>query len=360
MSFTYPNNFFLSAVAKDGFRSLLAENASDSDYKRVYILKGAPGTGKSDALYAAAETLSEMGVTVWLAQNPFSPEKIDGVFAPELKMAAINGAYPHDICERRAGIRDITVDLGAACDPVQLREKAAQAAAAYNSRDLHFARAGRYVSAAQSLANDTFRMAADCTDSKKAAKFAMLTAAKVLGRKRRDRGSEQIRFLSALTPDGIIFRGDTLRDSADRIVVMNDRFGAAAQVVMTAVRYTALELGFDIITCMCPLAQDKCEHIIVPEVRVAFCTENAYHSLDGDERRYHARRFTDTPALNLRRQRLSFNRKAVDELLRGACESLKAAREQNERLRAIYADACDKAASAETVERLCRMIYEEV
>ncbi|GEM_PF-2887947 len=360
MSFTYPNNYFLSAVTPGGFSSLLADCAENGKYRRVFILQGASGTGKSDALIAAAETMHKMGAEVWIAQNPLDPECLDGVFAPELAVAAINGAYPHNICEKRAGIREITIDMGAACDPKLLHDMETEAVEAYSNRDALYARASRYISAAQSLISDTFRMAADCTDGKKAAKFAMLSAARVLGRKRRERGSEQIRYLSALTPDGIIFRDDTLRDAADQIIVMNDRYGAASRAVMTAVRYTALELGFDIITCMCPLSADKCEHVIVPELRVAFCTENRYHQVNTDGRRYHARRFTDSNALNTRSQRLSFNRKATDELLRSACEALGAARDQDDILHTIYANACDRAATCDIVDRLCKQISDSV
>ncbi len=356
MSFTYPNNYFLSAVTRDGFSSLIRKNADVGGYKRVYIIKGAVGTGKSQAIVAAAERLCEMGLTVWLAQNPISPDRLDGVFAPEIGVAAVNGAFPHDICERREGIKEILVDMSAACDMRRLVERRDEIEEAYALREALFARAGRYVSAAQSLQSDSFRMAADCTDGKKAAKFAMMTAAKLLGAKKRERGIEQIRHLSAITPDGIIFRQDTVEDIAETVVIVNDRFGAASQVVMTAIRYTAMELGYDIITCMCPLCSERCEHIIVPEMRVAFCTENRYHDFDIDTRRYHARRFMDMTAINSKRQRLMFNKKAVDELIGGACDALKGAREEAERLREAYRSACDKAKSEEIVDRLCRDI----
>ncbi len=352
MSFTYPDIYFLSAQSADGHKSLLGGSIENPRYSRIFLLHGAVGTGKSAALISAAEALNEAGAEVWLAQNPLDPDKIEGVFAPDIGVAAIIGAYPHCVCERRSGIREITVDFGAAVDTKRLLRKKDEIRALYDERAELYKRAGRYISAARSLEFDSFRIAADCTDGKRAAKFAMMTAAKALGKRRRERGNEEMRFLSALTPDGVIFRDDTVNRAAEQTVIISDGFGAASRAVMTAIRYTALELGFDIITCVCPLTPEKCEHIIVPEVGVAFVTENRWHKADCDTRRYHARRFCDMSALKFRSQRLMFNRKATEALIKGACDCLSQARERNRALCDMYAAASDSAACEQMTEWL--------
>ena len=354
MSFTYPNNFFLSAVGKGGFISLVEKNFAD--YTRIFLLKGSVGMKKSNALISVAERLNERGVTVFLAQNPRDPDRIEGVFAPEIKLAAVIGSYPHNLDEKIGGIREFAVDFNAARDNKLLAESADEIFSAYQKRSADYQRASRYFSAARSLLRDSFMMAADVTDSEKAAKFGMMTAAKLLGKKRGGKGKEILRFLSAATPVGIIFRGDTLLDAADRIFIIDDRFSVAAGVIMTAIRYSAIELGLDIISCMCPFFPDRPEHIIVPELRVAFCTEKQHLSLGADIRRYHSRRFMDISALSSKRQRLLFNKRATDELINGCVGALRSAHEQNELLSSYY----DRARRPDVTEEITYILLRQV
>ena len=354
MSFTYPNNYFLSAVDTNGFLSLIEGNLVD--YTRIFLLKGSVGMKKSDALISVAERLNERGITVFMAQNPRDPDRIEGVFAPEIKLAAVIGSFPHNLDEKTGGIREIAVDFNAARDNSLLNETAAEITAAYQKRAADYDRAGRYFSAAKSLLRDSFMMAADVTDGDKAARFGMMTAAKLLGKSRGGRGRETLRFLSAVTPDGLIFRDDTLLDAADQIFIIDDRFSATAKVIMTAIRYSAIELGLDIISCMCPFFPDRVEQVIVPELRIAFCTENRYLSIRADLRRYHSRRFMDMSALSSKRQRLSFNKRATDELINGCVGALRSALEQNELLSSYY----DRARRPDVTDEITHSLLKQI
>ncbi len=356
MSFTYPDTYFLSAVTPDGVNSLIPDVTKG--YRRIFILQGAVGTGKSEALTAVAETLHKCGVTVWVAKNPFDDSKIDGVFADEIGVAAVNGAYPHSLCERRSGVRETTVSMNEACD--FKAAKKSDINRLFEQRDGYILRAGRYISAARSLLHDTFRIAADGTDAKKAAKFAMLTAAETLGKKRRNRGKESVRFLSAVTGDGVAFCHRTVTENVEKTVIVNDCCGAASRAVMTAIRFTAIELGFDIITCMCPVNAGKCEHVIVPEAKIAFVTENAYHSVDSDTRRYHARRFCDCSAISSHKERIRFNRKATAELIKGACDSLSRMSKAETELAEIYGSICDRSVTEQIITELCADVVAEI
>lgn len=358
MSFTYPDTYFLSAVTPDGVHSLIPDTVNG--YRRIFIVQGAVGTGKSAALIAAAEALHSCGVNLWIAKNPLNADKIDGVFADEIGVAVVIGAYPHNLCEKRSGVRDTTVSLNEACDLKAAAERTVEISRLFGQRDALITTAGRYISAARSLSHDSFRIAANGTDSKKAAKFAMMTAAEVLGKRRRCRGKESIRFLSAVTGDGVAFCHKTVTENAQKVIIVNDNHGAASRAVMTAIRYTAMELGFDIITCFCPLNEGKCEHVIVPEAKVAFVTENRHHPLDAEGRRFHSRRFCDPAAFASKRQRIRFNKKATGELIKGACDTLSQAREKENMLSEIYGGLCDKRVSEQIIAELCADVIAEV
>ena len=224
MSFTYPDRCFLSAVRADGFCSLLADAASG--YERVYILYGAAGTGRAQAMTAAAGKLLSHGAEIWAAVDPLDPKRVEGVFAPSAGVAVISGDFPHLICAVRPCLREITVDFNAACSAKRLQSEIDAVETVYSARDSLYARASRYMSAASSLLGDSFRIAADCTDGKKAAQFAMMSTARLLGRRQKRSGTERLCYLSAVTPDGIAFDGDALVSAADSLLIIDDDYGA--------------------------------------------------------------------------------------------------------------------------------------
>ncbi len=83
---------FGSAITPNGlvnyFGSLL------QDAKKLYVLQGAPGSGKSTILKRVADNAHSYGLNTEQYYCPFDPTKLDCVIMPELNAAVINGAPP--------------------------------------------------------------------------------------------------------------------------------------------------------------------------------------------------------------------------------------------------------------------------
>ena len=92
--------------------------------------------------------------------------------------------------------------------------------------------------------------------------------------------------------------------------------------------------------------------MLIPGLSLGFCTENRCLKLDRDDRRIHARRFTDLPALRRRKQRLTFNRRAAKELLQGASELLAEAKAVHDEMEKYYVEAMDFAKVNEMTARV--------
>lgn len=80
--------------------------------KRVYILKGGPGTGKSTLMRKLAEHFLEVGFDVELWQCSSDPHSLDGVFIPALSAAVVDGTSPHVVEPRYPGVREELIPLG--------------------------------------------------------------------------------------------------------------------------------------------------------------------------------------------------------------------------------------------------------
>ena len=83
------------------------------------------------------------------------------------------------------------------------------------------------------------------------------------------------------------------------------------------------------------------DHVIIPELKLAFVTENDYAKFASTERRVHSRRFVALKKLHLSNERMKFNRKAAASLLESAAATLQKAKSVHDELEAFYIGAMD-------------------
>ena len=204
-------------------------------------------------------------------------------------------------------------------------------------------KASRFIKASAGLLDDSFAIDCECTALDKAQTLAERMAASLFPKAGDIPGRETRRFLSGITPKGLVFFESTLTLLCDRIFAVEDDYGGSASVIMSVLRARALEKGLDIITCPCALSpQRKIDHIIIPSLKLAVCTSNSYMPVEtATERRIHARRFRESAKLREHRQRLSFNKKAAGELLAEACKLLGEAKSVHDMLEHFYVEAMD-------------------
>ena len=162
----------------------------------------------------------------------------------------------------------------------------------------------RFLGAAGSLLGDTYRIALDATSATKVVKAAGRIAQNEFRHAPGGRGKESVRFLSAVTNKGITLFSETADALCDRIYLVEDAYGASSRLLLNALRAQALESGFDLYTCYCPLAPfEKLEHLFLPELRLGFMSKSDH--LDPQIEPYkiiRARRFTDAGALKKSRK----------------------------------------------------------
>lgn len=336
--------FFAGVMSADGYCSRLDGIYDPDDGWRAYLIKGGAGMGKSTLMKALASDLTSRGARAELIACPSDPNSLDAVIFPDLKTAVMDATAPHIVNPKYPEVCEVIVNLADCCDHEKMRALSGEALPVYKRLSALYARASRYVAAIGALSADTFRIAYDCLDVRKAAQFGAHLAEKNIPLSV-GRGREQVRFLSSATPLGLMHLSDTVGMMCDRVIAVEDECGAASRVILSAVRMTALERGADIITCMCPFApDDKVEHIIIPELRLAFVTQNSSLKTPTGERIVHARRFTDAAQLHQKRQRLKFNRRAVSELIRGTVQTLAQAKATHDELEKLYVANMDFAA----------------
>ena len=252
------------------------------------------------------------------------------------------GTIPHVMEPSAPGADEVVISLYDTMDVAALQAHRDEIHALFARNACLRGRAARYIASAGSLLLDNRRAAACCSDFAKARIYARHLAARLLP-KTDGHGSEQMRFLTGITPQGPMFYEETVRTLADRCIVLQDENGACARVILEVLRAEALARGYQIITCPCALhPDDKIDHILIPSLRLAFLTSNSWHECHfAQQQNIRCLRFMDSQRAASYRSRMRFNRKACAELLHEAVQLMAQAKACHDKLEEFYRSAVD-------------------
>lgn len=337
-----PVRFFLGANTPNGFTGFHHELYDARDGWRVFLIKSGPGTGKSTLMRRVLEQLTAHGIETELILCSSDPDSIDGVIATKQRVAILDATAPHVLEPKYWGAVERIVDLSSAMDADMLFQNQQAIVAATDACSATHARSRRFLSAAASVLGDNARIATDCTDTEKTTRNADSIADKELGESA-DSSAITRRFLSAVTPQGMITQYTTLQALCPRIYSIEDEYGAVSRIWMDRIAKRVAASGQRAFVCLCPLApNDKIEHILLPDLGVGFTVSNTFHKADFPVyRRIHAARFTDTDALKRKKQRLQFNRRIARELLDEAVNLSTLAKAQHDKMEQLNIAAMD-------------------
>lgn len=335
--------FFYSASSPDGFYSLFDELYDAHNGWRAYIIKGGPGTGKSNLLKEVAGELKVNGFEVERVPSSADPFSLDAVVFPEVKVCIADGTSPKGLEPKYPGAIEKIVNLGEYWDENQLREHTQDIISLTLKNSVFHKKCARFLAAASSLRGDVFRLALNCTDEEKIERYAARFAAKEFGCPRGGIGRESRRFLSAVTPIGVDVNYDTARSICSKVFVVEDEYGAASTLLLSQLRRYAMGNGMDVISCICPLdPASGAEHLIIPEIGLGIFTGNSYHRFRFDgSKTIRSSRFTDAQEIRMLRSRIAFSHRAQRELINEAVTALRQAKGVHDELDKIYNTAMD-------------------
>ena len=348
-----PLHFFLGANTPQGFVSRFDQLADWREGWREYVLKGGPGTGKSTLMGRVAQLAQGRCGRIELIHCSSDADSLDGVILHDLKAAIADGTAPHAIEPRFPGAFEQLVDLSGCWDGEQLYAQRGQLIPLSQRISRCHEHCCRLLAAAASFTGDSFRIAQEATDRDKALGAAGRIARQQLPRGPQPRGREAVRFLSCVTNRGPVFFQETIQALCRRVYLLEDDYGASSRLILGALRQAALEAGWDVISCYCPLAPyEKLEHLFVPGLELGFFTANAAHrpTLAAD-RVVRARRFTDPDGLRRQKKRLAANRKAAAQLVEAAGRLLGEAKQLHDQLEGYYLQAMDFAQADQVAGR---------
>lgn len=336
-------SWFLGANTPGGFYSLFSELYAPEDGWRLIIIKGGPGTGKSSLMKRLAAEAEARGFVCERIYCSSDPNSLDGVIFPRLKLSVADGTAPHVLEPHFPGVSETILDLGRFRDDAALRAHGEEIIALTKANSQAHKECAGFLKAAGSVENEITLLVSEALEPAKLKRFAYRLAENVCSTLASGEGTLKRRFLSALTPQGILVFYDSFYGACERVIVLEDSFGVASSKILAVLAETAVHAGLEAIACPCPmLPEGRTEHLLLPALGIGVCTSNRFHPFpQAAEKKVNCAKFFREEELKRRRNRLLFNRKAEGELLDAALEKLREAKRLHDALELHYIRAMD-------------------
>lgn len=331
------SRFFWCSGLPDADASRTAGLYDVRDGWNVYILAGGTSGMKTALLRQVGTALEGEGTAVETICNRFDTDCVDGLRLPDRRVCVLDGVRFGGYVPSCPGIGERVIGMDDCLNEEKLAPYRARVLI-FHARQLAAEdRAGKFMAAASNLFADNTRLALECVDLAKVDASATRLAHRLFPQNHRH-GTESVRFLTAITADGIQNFCAQTAAAYSNVYIVEDEYGIS-KLLLDRLRDAALQAGQDAITCPCPLVpRDRPEHLLFPNQSVAFFTSCRFHPVEG-YRHLHMRRFLDHEALAKGRTRAAFNRKAANELLKQAALLLGEARENRRLLEELYQPA---------------------
>lgn len=331
MSFNFGGNteyYFAGANTEKGFVSDYSKILKD--LKKIYILKGGPGTGKSRLLSDLAVSAVAKGYHVKVYLCSFDPSSLDGVIIKENGVGMFDGTSPHCIDPRYPGAVEKTVDLSNFWNNDLLSENAKEICTGIDQKSATFQSAYLYLSSAGNMITEIMNL----TRSSLLEMKLNSSCERLLKNSMNDKGPIESVFV-----DGITMYGrstlDTFRNQAKKSFQISDKFFISYHYLKYLVTL-AENNRIHCIVCKNPLIPSLPEAIYFPEKSIYIST---VCSNDLKKSTINMNRFIDSERFREIRGSLREAQRLYQNNMRIAFERLDSARKIHFRIEEIYKSA---------------------
>ena len=329
-------NFFMSALTPNGFKDKFH---TLEKLNSLYLLKGPAGSGKSTFIKKVSKLKNESKEHIHCSLDVNS---LDALILNQSKTAVLDATPPHTFEPKMAGAFERVVSLYDFFDNIKLNNKKSEIERLRNLKSFYISRAQSFISAAGMLISSSESLSMRSVNREKLVNFISRLCLREIKKKKEFEPNEKVRYLSTLNKDGIFMFTDTATKLASKIYIVEDEIFGISSLIMMAVRKAALNAGYSIYTCLCPMSKtDKIDHIFIPQLSLGFMTSNKFHPiLINNAKKIHTKRFKLDNA-DMYKMRSGFQLKAAKQLLLEAGENLSNALETHKNLENIYISSAD-------------------
>lgn len=331
-----PGTFFLSANSENGFESYFEEVFRFSDFDKIFIIQGGPGTGKSTVMKQILEGGYAMGAAGEEIRCSSDPESLDGVIFRKDGHAVgiLDGTAPHARIASAPGAYEEILNFGDFWNADMLEEEREAILSLSEKKKEAYRHA--------------YAMLRNCggchSEAKKQFSSAFLDdkayhAARKILRSYSAAGSEKTRFIRAFSMKGEYILPQLEQRAKNVTLLLGNPY--AAELFLSVLGEEASKKGVAFLRLRSPLRKEDTDAIFFPESDTLFLKEMLSSAPEKAKKRIRMARFTDLQQYRLCRADIKATAKAEKLLKNAALQSLRTAGEYHFALEKIYRTAMD-------------------
>ena len=276
-------HYFPGNNTPQGFFSYYKYILGQREANRIICIKGGPGTGKSTFMKRIGEMFAKLGEDIDYLHCSADEDSLDGVILKNRRIALIDGTRPHITAPVTPGAVDKIINLGEFWNEEGIALNKDEIIDLNEDCSGWYRIAYNYLNAAKSVFksleeiyykavedSEIYRVVADIVTSEYGEYPICLRP-----------GRQKKFFAGAITPGGLVNYLRSLLDNIQKVYLVSVPEGFSNQSFMEVLKEGAVYRGFDTEVFYCPMGPDeKIDHIIVPQLSLAFITVNEYHDLE--------------------------------------------------------------------------------
>jgi Cdc6-like AAA superfamily ATPase len=271
--------FFAGGNTAYGFYSLFHYIPRQAD-KRLIIIKGGPGTGKSTFMKGIGNRAVEQGFDIEQFYCSSDHNSLDGLAVPSLGFAVVDGTAPHVIDPMYPGARDEIINLGRFWNSSVLQQHKEEITDLIRQGKTIYPQAYQYLKEANvvmeklrylmSLAMDYFSLS-QMSHQLLGELVAALPPAK-------KEPVERHLFAGAVSSAGLMNFYPSILEDCSTLYLLTGDPGTGKSYLLQQIYETVRRAGHDLEVYPCPFDPDRLDAVVIPVLQTAFAKAAYPHS----------------------------------------------------------------------------------
>lgn len=363
-------HYFPGNNTPQGFFSYYGYILSQREASRIICIKGGPGTGKSTFLKKVADKLCEAGESIDFLHCSADENSLDGIVLTDRKIAFVDATSPHVIDPITPGAVDQIINFGDFWNEKKIADCKEDIISYSEETSGWYRIAYNYLAAARKIYDNLSAINDEGIEISEIYKLA----ADIIAQEYRKydisfkSGNVKKFFATGITWEGNISHVKSLLQNMKKIYLINVPEGYNNGSFMNILADGAVYRGFDIEAFYCPMDPEyKIEHLLVPDLQLAFVTTNKWHDLEPWEITGEDEQLRDITMIDINDyQSIYFTEKHAgisgklsrqyESLLREGMDCLARAKENHDIVEKMYIRNMD----FEKIDRLAEETVEEI
>ena len=352
--------YFLGANGPLGFYGLYDHFTDPMTDRALFIIKGGSGCGKSTFMKHISNAMTTKGHDVEEIYCSADPSSLDGLYIPSCKTAYVDGTAPHVLEAKFAGVFEQYINLGENYDIGELVKDKTRIIHQIQHGKSHYKRAYDYLAAADKVWHEIVEELCDPPLIEKIKKRSRGMIGREIASSTQDgTGKIKKRFLTSFTHRGYSDFFAEIAAKSKRIYHLDNQFGFA-HILLEEIQFAAVDAGFDVTSCPSPLGPSQLDHLIIPELGLAFLSSDDGWQYQGRyDRHIRLDAMVDAEKLKKAKQRIKFSKKVRLMLMEEAIKALGDAKNEHEILEQLYNPHVDFAGVLDMAEEQVQMLLKK-